>query len=188
MCGSAERGTVYGMESSEVEWSGKHSRLESSRVESSRIESSWIESSRRRRQCWVDWSGMEWSGMEWRGVAWGCAGKCAKVHFSRKPDRPDHYRCAAPGPDYPKSRADSILFYPVLIHRRLVPILTDPFGRSVRPTFERPREHSNARWTDFSEWPHLAETRSSSVTSNRLVRWSLVPLAIGSVGSIGRGY
>lgn len=39
--------------------------------------------------------------MEWR---WGCAGKCAKVHFSRKPDRPDRYRRAA-CPRCPESRA-----------------------------------------------------------------------------------
>lgn len=65
VCGSAERGTVYGVE---VEWSGAGST--SSRVE---------------------WSEVEWR-VEWRGVV---TGKCAKVHFSRKPDRPDHYRCAA---------------------------------------------------------------------------------------------
>lgn len=72
MCGSAERGTVYGVESGEVEWSGEQSRVDSSRVESTL------------------------SGVERSRVAWGCAGKCAKVHFSRKPDRPDHYRCAVP--------------------------------------------------------------------------------------------
>lgn len=51
----------------------------------------------------------------WRGAAWGCAGKCAKVHFSRKPDRPDRYRAT------PRRRAmlrlspaatDSVLFHP----------------------------------------------------------------------------
>lgn len=46
-------------------------------------------------------SRVEWSEVEWR---WGCAGKCAKVHFSRKPDRPDRYRRAA-CPRCPESRA-----------------------------------------------------------------------------------
>lgn len=124
---------------SRVKWSGVASTVDSSRVELNRVESNRVESSRAGVDVNVEWIGVEWSGVEWSGVAWGCAGKCAKVHFSRKPDRPDHYRCAAPGPDYPKSRADSILFYPVLIHRRLVPILTDPFGRSVRQASERPR-------------------------------------------------
>lgn len=49
-----------------------------------------------------------------RGVAWGCAGKCAKVHFSRKPDRPDRYRATPRRAMLRLSPAatDLVLFHP----------------------------------------------------------------------------
>lgn len=70
-----------------MEWSGVEERAES-RVD-------------------IEWSGVKWSGVGLR------AGKCAKVHFSRKPDRPD----PLPPRGVPSlsrvARADSILFHSI---------------------------------------------------------------------------
>lgn len=85
-------------ERSRVEWSGVEERAES-RVD-------------------IEWSGVKWSGVGLR------AGKCAKVHFSRKPDRPD----PLPPRGVPSlsrvARADSILFHSIEeeIHNTPFPI------------------------------------------------------------------